>query len=96
MKKEYKKPQITIESFALTQSIAKNCGTPVSGYDNYRPTLQDVDVCGFYSDESDFGDEAVTYWISQGICTEIVDLDYDLGIGCYNGPTGGVGIFGSV
>ena len=88
MKKAYSKPELYIENFQLTQSIADRCGAKSSGGALGTPGHLSKDVCGW-----ELGTGFIL-WASEGYgCTELVDADEYGGI-CYNNPDG-AGIFAS-
>ena len=92
MKKEYKKPMIMFEVFALSQSIAVNCGiSTIDGSEFGRPTLQEIGDCGW---EDSLGE---IVWLEDSeVCVDLpVDEDTQVGGLCYGNPNGGVSIFGS-
>lgn len=91
MKKEYKKPMIMFEVFALSQSIAVNCGiSTIDGSQFGRPTLQEIGACGWL----DTLDEIV--WLEDtDVCDLPVDEDTNVDGLCYGNPNGGISIFGS-
>ncbi len=104
MKKEYIKPMVMVEGFALSQSIARNCGSTIYqdnpiGYPNY----QDIGSCGWVYTEGGEDDpfagsdvqEPVTYIYWSDGCQNPVGPDFEIEGACYNNPGGGTGIFGS-
>lgn len=88
MKKAYTKPQLFVEDFALTQTVAVNCGTwgntPLG-----KPNHKDKTTCGWYFDEY------TTLWISEPTCNIPWGENDDFQGICYNNPDGGVSIFAS-
>lgn len=82
MKKTYMTPEIYVESFSLTQSIAYGCTAQNMGLG--KPASADAQSCGW-----DIGGSVYFAYSNAKICTageaEIV---------CYNAPVGNV-IFGS-
>lgn len=88
MKKKYSKPELYIENFQLTQSIAENCGAYDVGYSLGTPGQGDKNSCGW-----DIGGLVIWLDATRG-CTEVYpDIDID-GV-CYNNPNGAHTIFGS-
>lgn len=88
MKKTYQKPEISVERFTLSQTIAQSCGY-VSGGSSGHPTHADKTACGW---DDGYGDK---YWLSQGVCDIEVEEDVSVGDYCYNNPNGGITIFAS-
>ena len=88
MRKTYTRPVLNIEHFTMTQSIAANCNMP--GYNKSWgiPTHDDKYTCAW-----DDGDDI--YWAIDHICETVVADDFELEVGCYNNPNGGVTVFGS-
>ncbi len=89
MKKQYSKPGIIIEDFAIAQSIAAGCGAAhTSPWGS--PTHANKNQCG-WSDGIDI------IWAVEPICTEdgLTDIDGEVGGICYNNPEGGMSIFNS-
>lgn len=84
MKKEYKKPEVFIENFEVSEFIAGQC------------TTYDV---GFSPDNCTLGgmfDDAVLFSTSNLNCTGAVDSEATDNNGfCYHIPTGGNKYFGS-
>ena len=79
-----------MESFALSQSIALNCGNSTIDYTDWgKPTLQDIGTCGW-----DLGEGSGEIWMSSDIC-EIEWPDVETDFGCYNNEGNGVSLFGS-
>ena len=100
-KKEYTKPLIKIEAFALSQSIAKACGyDSQTGTTVGKPNHADIDTCAWLYEEEDeeFGDvESYSFWLDASPkCTDAVGYDFDFGGFCYNNPNGGVAVFSSL
>ena len=88
MKKEYQKPGMYVESFALSQSIAADCGA-LHDSTLGHPTLTGKSVCGW-----DMGGTVV--WSTEQTCKDLqigVDVPWE-GV-CYNNPLGGNTIFNS-
>lgn len=88
MKKPYQKPALYVENFSLSQSIAATCaqGDPDSTIG--RPNLANKFSCGWKDPTGEI------IWVENGICTEVVDSDIDVGFGCYNNPSSNVTVFG--
>lgn len=67
MKKEYSKPQITIDSFEISCSVASNCSFQMAFDENTCPVdigfgtvFADDNICDFLSQD---GDGGVCYYI---------------------------------
>lgn len=88
MKKAYQKPQISVEKFTLSQTIAQSCGY-VSGGSSGYPAHADKNTCGWNDGYED------VYWLESSICKDVVGEDFSNGEVCYNNPNGGVSIFAS-
>lgn len=88
MKRNYQKPEIRLESFVLTQSIAMSCGFNPDNTSFGFPTHADRYSCGW-----SYGGEVI--WISKDPCSDEYSPDLELGGVCYNEPNGGVTIFAS-
>lgn len=88
MKRNYQKPEIRLESFALTQSIAMSCGYDPNNTSLGFPTHADKTSCGW-------SDGADVIWISKDPCSDAYDPDAEVNGVCYNEPNGGVIIFAS-
>lgn len=88
MKKTYQKPEISVERFTLSQTIAQSCGY-VSGGSSGHPTHADKTACGW---DDDYGD---VFWLNSDPCTTVVDDSFTNGEVCYNNPSGGISIFAS-
>ncbi len=90
MKETYLKPKIYFESFALAQTIAKNCGdthqSTLGESTHYNEQTCTWDMGGytiFFLDHYDDGPENEEEEVeSEGVC--------------YNNPDGGVEIFSSL
>lgn len=88
MKKTYVKPNLNIEMFALSQTIAQSCGwTPGSTYG--YPTHSGKATCGW---DDGFGE---TYWTTVGPCGDEYPEDVEGAEICYNEPAGMPQIFAS-
>lgn len=92
MKEVYVKPQLHIEQFVLTQSIA-SCGAVAGGNSLGRPNHWSKTDCGWV-----VGDEV--YWSVLPGCDDGTGEAYPdgwdgLGAVCYNNPSGGNSIFSS-
>ena len=88
MKKTYSKPELYIESFQLTQSIAERCGAVDAGDEFGKPQHLSKTSCGWLMPEFGFA-----VFIAQPICEVPMD-EGDFGGICYNNPDGH-GIFAS-
>ena len=82
MKKTYMKPDIYVESFSLTQSIAYGCTAQKNGFGT--PSSSDPNTCGWDVN----GITYFAYGVNPG-CTA-GEFEYV----CYNAPNGNV-MFGS-
>lgn len=86
MKKAYEKPNMYVENFELSQSIAAGCGIPTDASTLGHPGAQSDCTCG---------------WVVPGVgvvwctgpCTTETDEDARFGAVCYNNPNNGVSIF---
>lgn len=89
MKELYVKPQLHVEHFTLSQSIAKSCGWTDEGYYG-TPTHADIyDGCGWK--EAD----GTIIWIEKPFCSDAYNPEVPVSEGCYNAPEGGKAIFAS-
>lgn len=91
MKMTYVKPEILFESFALSQTIAKNCGDTHSGTfgesTHYNENTCMWDIGGF------------TIFFLENGCDDGPDEEgdeYEIEGMCYNNPDGGQEIFSSL
>lgn len=89
MKSNYVKPQLRIEHFSLSQSVAQSCGWSVnSSYGT--PGHDDPYTCAWV----DLGGDNI--FIEQtSACVEIADIGDSVGEGCYNAPSGIASLFAS-
>ena len=78
MKKTYMKPDIYVESFSLTQSIAKGCTAEV--HDLGKPSQGNPEVCGWDFD----GQTYFTYGVLPDCTAGEIELV------CYNAPNGNI------
>lgn len=91
MKKKYSKPELYIENFQLTQSIAKHCGAKDNDYPFGTPGYAEKGTCGWNVD-------GLVIWVAAATgCNG--DLNYSedvevMGL-CYNNPNGANQIFAS-
>lgn len=93
MKEMYVKPQLHVEHFTLSQSIAQSCGWNDDGFYG-RPTHEDIHRCGW--EEFDDDDKSDIFWTSSSShCKMQVGDDYVVSEGCYNAPNGNGQIFAS-
>lgn len=92
MKLKYEKPVIYVENFALCQNIALDCGSKPGEIENgVHVNYANGRHCGWYMEDYD-----LTLWmLSNGICTQDVEIDGEFGDVCYNGPSGEISAFGS-
>ncbi len=89
MKETYVKPQLQIEYFALSQSIAAGCGAVAGGNTLGKPSHWNKTTCGW-----DMGNLVV--WTEANIgCTVKWGEDDEFNAVCYNNPNGGNSIFSS-
>lgn len=89
MKKVYEKPMAQLEMFALSQSVAVNCGYSDDRYIGH-PTHHSKSSCGW-----DDGTGEV-YWASNPPCADAYPEDLVVGEVCYNNPNGATTVFSSV
>lgn len=89
MKKTYVKPQLLVESFAVSQNIANTCNVEGGGCTLGKPNHWGKGSCGWDLD-------GIILWTERAeVCVEKVpEFEDVLGI-CYNNPTAGLSIFGS-
>lgn len=90
MKKQYQKPYIVIESFALAEHVAA-CGTTTVGTGNAfgKPNhWSEKTDCEFVLNDG------TTTLFTEGACTMPTDPD-NMIIGCYNTPDGTNSVFAS-
>lgn len=87
MKKQYSKPGIIIEDFAMSQNIAGNCGNQ-NGPDR-KYTYADKYQCAW-----DMGG-GKTIFTATGICQKVVGKNDKYEEECYNNPGGMYTIFNS-
>ncbi|MBQ5951132.1 MAG: hypothetical protein IJL66_03155 [Lachnospiraceae bacterium] len=98
MKEQYVRPVVYVESFTLTQTIAKDCGDMHQGtlgesnhYDEYSCVWNVGGVILFYSDHcEDYDSMGLEEGEEFG-----PDDDFEIGGRCFNNPTGGQQIFSS-
>ena len=89
MKKAYNKPELYVESFQLTQSIAGTCSAEWGGNTLGSPNHDSKSTCGW-----DMGN--MVLWIdSTTKCSMSLSEDSEFQGICYNTPSGGNTIFGS-
>ena len=87
--KAYVKPQLQVEYFTLSQSIASGCNVPGGGTTLGRPNHWDKETCGWA-----LGNWVI--WHDVKICVnEQARLDENIVGLCYNNPNGGCTIFSS-
>lgn len=90
MKRTYCKPDLHIEYFTLSQSIAAGCGAAHWDELTGGPNHASKSTCGW---TDSFGD---VYWSTKGVCGDNpVSEDSVLDGVCYNNPEGGHSIFNS-
>ena len=88
MEKKYVKPDVYVERFELSQTVAKSCGW-TSDSTVGKPTQADIDVCGW-----DMGN--FVFFATDSSCSTIFPVDTEIeGVGCYNNPNGEQTIFAS-
>lgn len=93
MKERYVKPDLRVEYFTLSQSVATGGCTPSSwGPDLGRPTQAERGSCGW---NFGLGDLGLIAWVANSACTDIYDQNAEINGVCYNNPNGGFSIFGS-
>ena len=87
MKQKYVKPMVNIEYFALSQSIALNCG---KNLDEDNKTWREKYECGW---DITGGTGAVVLFV-EGVrdCNQLAE-EFE-GV-CYNNPEGGFNVFDS-
>ncbi len=94
MKQKYVKPLIMFESFALSQTIARNCG------DTHSSTLGESTHYNEYTCMWDIG--GVTLFFTLNGCDDGPDdpddpeEEFEFEGYCYNNPDGGQEIFSSI
>lgn len=93
MKEAYVKPQLQVQFFALSQSIAASCSAGLNSKSDTtlgKPGLWGKGACGW---EIDAG---TILWTQDSNCTVILGPDDSLdGVLCYNNPDGGLVAFHS-
>lgn len=87
MKKKYRKPEIFIESFEVSEFIAGSCTIDV----NFGDTGA-INPCAY--PDPDFGG-AMTIFNSLSVCDSLWDDEENNDKGCYHIPVDGAGYFGS-
>ena len=90
MKERYVKPDLRVEYFTLSQSVAANCGAGNLGNEFGKPAHQTKESCGW-----DLGFGGMVIWTRDLNCTEFLDPNGSFNGICYNNPEGGFSIFGS-
>ena len=92
MKETYVKPQLHVEYFTLSQSIAKSCGYVDESYIG-APTHSEpgVDGCGWRTNNDD--SSSIVIW-SDG-CNIPGNDNTQVDDGCYNAPSIAGAIFAS-
>lgn len=88
MKKTYVKPRITVEYFALSQSVAKSCGWTADKFYGH-PTHADIDSCAWVDAAGE------SYWVSEQVCGASYSEELEVADGCYNAPSGLHQVFAS-
>ncbi len=88
MKQKYVKPVLIKETFALSQSIAHNCG---KNLDFSHATLKSTVSCGWDIDGRDTTPGDILFY-NSGAC--VIKTQYFQGV-CYNNPEGGFNVFNS-
>ena len=90
MKSKYIKPQLHIENFTLSQSVAQYCNAVPGGNSNGYANHWDIYSCGW-----DMSGLVIWMDIENTVCNEFGEED-DIVLGmCYNNPEGGTPVFGS-
>ncbi|MCD7864685.1 MAG: hypothetical protein LUG54_01405 [Clostridiales bacterium] len=85
MKVNYEKPVIIFETFALSQTIAQDCGESAIGNTNHYSKSS----CGYYVGDG-------TVWTSDNLgCGVAWPEDIAVNGYCYNNPDGGISVFSS-
>ena len=88
MKKAYNKPELYVESFQLSQSIASAC-VAAGGNSFGSPNHASKDTCGWSL-------VSMVLWVDSSTgCNKFLDVDADFQGICYNTPNDGNTIFGS-
>lgn len=90
MKKQYSKPGIIIEDFAIAQNIAAGCGAITNPNKWGWPGHANRGVCGWH-------DGLDIIWAAKPMCTEdgITKIDAIVGGLCYHNPSDEMNIFSS-
>ena len=89
MKEQYVSPAILFESFALSQTIARNCG------DTHNSTLGESTHYNESTCAWDLGDYFL-FLAGNSACTdETFDSIDEVDALCYNNPDGGTDVFSS-
>lgn len=88
MKKAYVKPRITVEYFALNQSVATSCGWTADKFYG-RPTHADIYSCAWVDVNGE------SYWMSRPPCDDSYSENLEVADGCYNAPSGSQQVFAS-
>ena len=96
MKEKYVSPALFFESFALSQTIARNCG------DNHQGTLGESTHYNENTCTWSFGDDMNIFWShcdmsmeEWGTQDDEGNWEIDIEGLCYNNPDGGQTIFAS-
>lgn len=96
MKQIYKKPQLHIEYFSLSQSIAAGCGAVSGGNSLGQANHWDKETCGWKVGSDVYWAESSNACIGDGkIPDEYADMPGVVEGVCYNNPEGGNSIFSS-
>lgn len=82
MKKQYSKPEIIIEDFAIAQNIAQNCG--YAGGNQYNHS--DPNTCAWKYGDTTVFTNACNFPLKPGLGFDDI---------CYNNPDGKTAVFGS-
>lgn len=90
MKAAYTKPQLHVEYFAMSQSIAASCGAVAGGSSLGKPSHWGKADCGW-----DMGNMIIWVGGEGNPCTFPWGEDDEWEGVCYNNPTSSNGIFGS-
>lgn len=88
MEKKYVKPDVYVERFELSQTVAKSCGW-TSDSTIGSPTHADIDVCGWNMEDG------IVVFVTSPTCAITMPVDTEINGSCYNNPVGGQSIFAS-
>lgn len=89
MKSKYVKPQLRMEYFSLSQSIATSCGWSL-GSSLGTPTHDSPSNCAWSMPSGE------NIWMSsEYLCDDAYPVDFPVGDACYNAPSGIAQVFAS-